>query len=134
MPIYAYRCAQCGHTQDVLQKINAAALTQCPACNQDTFEKQLTAAAFQLKGTGYYVTDFRQAGADPASTSAPAASSKPQVNEQSIPSPASKAQNGSGKHAEGGQGAPESAKPAASTANTVSNVASPSSASSPVGS
>ena len=59
MPIYAYRCAHCGHEKDVLQKLSDAPLTQCPACGQDTFSKQVTAAGFQLKGSGWYVTDFR---------------------------------------------------------------------------
>ncbi|MDR5764114.1 MULTISPECIES: FmdB family zinc ribbon protein [unclassified Caballeronia] len=59
MPIYAYRCADCGHEKDVLQKLSDAPLTQCPACGKDTFSKQVTAAGFQLKGSGWYVTDFR---------------------------------------------------------------------------
>ncbi|WP_244847855.1 FmdB family zinc ribbon protein [Caballeronia sp. SL2Y3] len=59
MPIYAYRCASCGHEKDVLQKLSDAPLTQCPACGQDAFSKQVTAAGFQLKGSGWYVTDFR---------------------------------------------------------------------------
>lgn len=59
MPIYAYRCSNCGHQQDVLQKISDAPLTVCPECGQATYAKQLSAPAFQLKGTGWYVTDFR---------------------------------------------------------------------------
>lgn len=59
MPIYAYRCASCGHAQDVLQKISDPLLTVCPACGAATYEKQVTAAGFQLKGSGWYVTDFR---------------------------------------------------------------------------
>jgi putative FmdB family regulatory protein len=59
MPIYAYRCASCGHAKDVLQKMSDPVLTDCPACGASTFEKQLTAAGFQLKGSGWYVTDFR---------------------------------------------------------------------------
>lgn len=62
MPIYAYKCASCGHAKDVLQKISDAPLTTCPACGQDSFQKQLTAAGFQLKGSGWYVTDFRGDG------------------------------------------------------------------------
>lgn len=62
MPIYAYRCEQCGHSQDVMQKLSDAPLTVCPACGADGFRKQLTAPAFQLKGTGWYVTDFRDNG------------------------------------------------------------------------
>ncbi|MFM0321836.1 FmdB family zinc ribbon protein [Caballeronia glebae] len=59
MPIYAYRCADCGHEKDVLQKLSDAPLTQCPACGKSAFSKQVTAAGFQLKGSGWYVTDFR---------------------------------------------------------------------------
>jgi putative FmdB family regulatory protein len=60
MPIYAYRCAACGHAKDVLQKLSDAPLTACPACGAPQFEKQVTAAGFQLKGSGWYVTDFRE--------------------------------------------------------------------------
>jgi len=59
MPIYAYKCSACGHAKDVLQKISDDPLTQCPACHADAFTKQLTAAGFQLKGSGWYVTDFK---------------------------------------------------------------------------
>lgn len=59
MPIYAYRCESCGFAKDVLQKMSDAPLTQCPECEKDTFRKQVTAAGFQLKGSGWYVTDFR---------------------------------------------------------------------------
>jgi len=59
MPIYAYRCASCGHAQDVLQKISDDVLTVCPACGAASYVKQVTAAGFQLKGSGWYVTDFR---------------------------------------------------------------------------
>ena len=77
MPIYAYRCASCGHAKDVLQKMSDPLLTVCPACGQATFKKQVTAAGFQLKGSGWYVTDFRGDGkggeaAKPAADGAPA--------------------------------------------------------------
>jgi putative FmdB family regulatory protein len=65
MPIYPYLCGSCGHHQDVLQKMSAAALTTCPECNAETFSKQLSAPAFQLKGSGWYVTDFRENGKKP---------------------------------------------------------------------
>jgi putative FmdB family regulatory protein len=94
MPIYAYKCGSCGHAKDVLQKISDAPLTDCPACGKPTFSKQLTAAGFQLKGSGWYATDFKggsggatspavtpasgesaapAAGAETAATAAPAA-------------------------------------------------------------
>lgn len=68
MPIYSYRCEDCGHAQDVLQKMSDPPLTVCPSCGHATFRKQVTAAGFQLKGSGWYVTDFRngQAGKAPA--------------------------------------------------------------------
>jgi len=59
MPIYAYRCSTCGHAKDVLQKMSDAVLTDCPACGASTYVKQVTAAGFQLKGSGWYVTDFK---------------------------------------------------------------------------
>jgi len=59
MPIYAYKCSACGHAKDVLQKFSDAPLSVCPECGQSTFTKQVTAAGFQLKGSGWYVTDFR---------------------------------------------------------------------------
>ena len=82
MPIYAYRCDHCGHAKDVLQKLSDPVLTTCPACGTASLRKQVTAAGFQLKGSGWYVTDFRggnQAakpdgdGAKPADTPAPPA-------------------------------------------------------------
>ncbi|MGC1176272.1 FmdB family zinc ribbon protein, partial [Polaromonas sp.] len=62
MPIYAYKCESCGHSKDVLQKMSDAPLTDCPQCGAPAFKKQLTAAGFQLKGSGWYVTDFRGGG------------------------------------------------------------------------
>ena len=59
MPIYAYRCSSCACQKDVMQKMSDAPLLTCPECGKDTFSKQLTAASFQLKGNGYYVTDFK---------------------------------------------------------------------------
>lgn len=76
MPIYAYRCETCGFTKDVLQKVSDAPLNDCPSCGKSTFKKQLTAAGFQLKGTGWYVTDFRNgSGGKSATATAPAADS-----------------------------------------------------------
>jgi len=59
MPIYAYKCESCGFAKDVLQKISDAPLSDCPSCSKPEFKKQVTAAGFQLKGSGWYVTDFR---------------------------------------------------------------------------
>jgi putative FmdB family regulatory protein len=74
MPIYAYRCEQCGHAKDVIQKFSDAPLTVCPSCGADAFRKQLTAPAFQLKGSGWYVTDFRDGGKKAAGARAEGAS------------------------------------------------------------
>ena len=76
MPIYAYKCESCGFAKDVLQKISDAPLQDCPQCNAPAFKKQLTAAGFQLKGSGWYVTDFK-GGSAPASGVAPATGDSP---------------------------------------------------------
>ncbi|MBI2772079.1 MAG: zinc ribbon domain-containing protein [Burkholderiales bacterium] len=77
MPIYAYKCGSCGHAKDVLQKMSDAPLTVCPACGAAAFTKQLTAAGFQLKGSGWYATDFRSSGAAPAPAAATTEATKP---------------------------------------------------------
>ncbi|WP_168792559.1 FmdB family zinc ribbon protein [Paraburkholderia aromaticivorans] len=103
MPIYAYRCESCDFGKDVLQKISDPQLTQCPECGKDTFRKQVTAAGFQLKGSGWYVTDFRGGN---SGASAPA---KPDAN------------GASGENAGANNGATQSdAAPASSTAATPS--------------
>ena len=80
MPIYAYKCGSCGHAKDVLQKISDAPLTVCPACGAEAFSKQVTAAGFQLKGSGWYVTDFRGGS---GGSSAPAAEAKSESTTES---------------------------------------------------
>ncbi len=82
MPIYAYRCDECGFSKDVLQKISDPVLTVCPSCSKSSFKKQVTAAGFQLKGTGWYVTDFR-GGSAPATGTAPNASAAPAASSES---------------------------------------------------
>jgi len=68
MPIYAYRCNECGFSQDILQKMSDPLPTVCPSCGKSEFKKQVTAAGFQLKGSGWYATDFKSPGtAAPAS-------------------------------------------------------------------
>ena len=68
MPIYEYRCEECGHQEDHLQKISERPLSKCPACGKKAYKKMLSAAGFQLKGSGWYATDFRNKGAAPAKT------------------------------------------------------------------
>lgn len=72
MPIYAYKCDACGHTLDALQKLSDAPLTNCPHCGKPALRKQVTAAGFQLKGSGWYVTDFKGGGAAGSSAAAAA--------------------------------------------------------------
>ncbi|ALK91210.1 MULTISPECIES: FmdB family zinc ribbon protein [unclassified Limnohabitans] len=100
MPIYAYKCDSCGHAKDVLQKMSDDPLTKCPSCGAPTFNKQLTAAGFQLKGNGWYATDFKGgssgtsapavagAGAGAASTSSDAGGSTPSAEPSASAAPA----------------------------------------------
>ncbi|RZI85860.1 MAG: zinc ribbon domain-containing protein [Rubrivivax sp.] len=95
MPIYAYRCSACGHAKDVLQKLSDAPLTTCPACSAESFSKQVTAAGFQLKGSGWYATDFKggataapAAAAASGAAAAPAAGDAPKSEASSASSPA----------------------------------------------
>ena len=66
MPIYEYRCSSCGFQKEYLRKLSDPALSVCPECGKQTFSKMLSAAGFQLKGSGWYATDFRNSGAKPA--------------------------------------------------------------------
>jgi putative FmdB family regulatory protein len=106
MPIYAYRCESCGHAKDVLQKVSDPVLTTCPACGAESFRKQLTAAGFQLKGSGWYVTDFRggSAGAAAATGSSTAAADASSASS----SAASGAAATSSSSSDGGSSAPAS--------------------------
>ena len=65
MPIYEYRCGACGHQEEHLQKVSDKPLGKCPACGKKTYKKQLTAAGFQLKGSGWYATDFKSTSKKP---------------------------------------------------------------------
>ena len=78
MPIYAYKCGSCGHAKDVLQKSSDPQLSVCPACGAEAFTKQVTAAGFQLKGSGWYVTDFRGGN---GGNSAPATEAKSEAKD-----------------------------------------------------
>lgn len=99
MPIYAYKCSACGHAADVLQRMSDAPLSVCPECGKETYAKQVTAAGFQLKGSGWYVTDFRDgskgggsagaAASPPASGAAAAAPSSPAASSSAAPAASS---------------------------------------------
>ena len=92
MPIYAYKCESCGFAKDVLQKISDTPLEQCPSCGLTSFRKQLTAAGFQLKGSGWYATDFKggSATAPAAKADTPPTQEAPKV-ESPAASPAATA-------------------------------------------
>ena len=84
MPIYGYRCSSCGHEADVLQKISDPLLTTCPACHAETFSKQLSAPGFQLKGSGWYATDFK-GGGSPTAPATPTATASPETKSEPPP-------------------------------------------------
>ncbi|HEY6897731.1 MAG TPA: FmdB family zinc ribbon protein [Rhodocyclaceae bacterium] len=71
MAIYAYRCSGCGFEKDVMQKMSDAPLTTCPECGQESFSKQLTAPGIQLKGSGWYATDFKGGSSAPKPNNPP---------------------------------------------------------------
>ncbi|MPS29817.1 FmdB family zinc ribbon protein [Pigmentiphaga sp.] len=114
MPIYAYKCSACGHQQDVLQKLSDAPLTDCPACGQAAFSKQLTAAGFQLKGSGWYVTDFRNnsGGKSAGSTASSSDSSTEGASAAASSPPAAQASSGSDSGAAASPAAPATSTPA----------------------
>ena len=105
MPIYAYKCGSCGHAKDVLQKISDAPLSVCPACGAEAFSKQVTAAGFQLKGSGWYVTDFRggsgggSAPATEAKSESPAAAGASDAPQKEAPAASSTSAGGSSSSA-----------------------------------
>jgi putative FmdB family regulatory protein len=121
MPIYAYKCGSCGHAKDVLQKISDPKLTVCPACGAATFDKQVTAAGFQLKGSGWYATDFKGSpapapgangeaaksggdGAKPATDGAAAPAADSAAKTAPAPAPAPAASKSDAPKATGGSG------------------------------
>ncbi len=117
MPIYAYKCESCGHAKDVLQKMSDAPLVDCPACGAPAFKKQLTAAGFQLKGSGWYVTDFRdgKGGAGVGEKAKEGEKPKESGSTEKAPAPAS-----SGSDAAASPTKTESASPASAPAAAVS--------------
>ncbi len=92
MPIYEYRCASCGYENEYLQKVSDPLRTDCPECGKSTFEKLVSAAGFQLKGNGWYVTDFKDKGKKPANG---ASSSDKDKSGSSSDKPAAESKSGS---------------------------------------
>ncbi len=81
MPIYEYRCLECGFQDEFLQKVSEPQLTVCPNCGKESFRKLVSAAGFQLKGSGWYATDFKNSGPKPGKSGSAA---KPETkNEES---------------------------------------------------
>ena len=117
MPIYAYRCSACGHAKDVLQRISDPLLTVCPACNAPAFEKQVTAAGFQLKGSGWYVTDFKGDGGKAAKGPSEPANGEAGKGDPGKGEPG-KTEPGKSEPAKASGDSAKSAEPAASTKNT----------------
>ena len=111
MPIYAYKCDSCGHAKDVLQKMSDDPLTKCPSCGGPTFNKQLTAAGFQLKGSGWYATDFKGGAASTAAPDVAGATAAGAAAGASTPSDA------------GGGASPSSEPSAPGTASSASSCA-----------
>jgi putative FmdB family regulatory protein len=86
MPIYEYRCSACGHQQEFLQKVSDAPMTVCTKCGKPAFEKMVTAAGFQLKGSGWYATDFKNSGAKaPAKPSEAGSSGEAKTSSEAKP-------------------------------------------------
>jgi len=118
MPIYEYRCSACGHELEALQKLRDAPLTECPSCGKAELRKQVSAAGFQLKGSGWYVTDFRNSGAKSS-------------GKDKAPAKDAAKDNGGGEAAGDGARSNDGAKPeATSTENSATTTSAPESKSS----
>ena len=110
MPLYEYRCGSCGHEVEMLRKVSDTAPVECPACHQPGLQKKVTAAGFQLKGTGWYVTDFKGGN---KRTEAPAKS--PEGSASAAPAAASAASSASDGGSAGANSAPAAAAPSSSS-------------------
>ena len=120
MPIYEYRCGKCGFQKEFLQRLNDAPLTKCPECGKRALSKMVTAAGFQLKGTGWYATDFKGSGAKPVAKSDKTDKAGKTDAKQDKPAAAEKPAASSGKEAS--KSAPAAAEaPAARAADASTN-------------
>ena len=124
MPIYEYRCSSCGFQKEFLQKMSDPLLTVCPSCSKETFSKMVTAAGFQLKGSGWYVTDFRNNG-EKASGKAGGVSAA--AGAEGGAEGSSEGKSAEGKSADAGAAKADSA-PAAAPASSSGSTSSPASA------
>ena len=128
MPIYEYRCAACGHKFEALQKFTEAPLSDCPVCGKSSLSKLVSVAGFQLKGSGWYATDFKHSGAKPAAKSdagkegesKPAEAKKSDAGKEgeSKPAEAKSSSQGDTKSATTGEAATAAPPPAAATVPT----------------
>jgi putative FmdB family regulatory protein len=126
MPIYAYKCESCGFAKDVLQKISDPHLSDCPQCGKASFQKQVTAAGFQLKGSGWYVTDFRGGDAAKAPAAGAVAGSESSPAPATSDSPATSASTSDSSVSAAASPAPVTAAAAASPVSAPSASPSPS--------
>ena len=115
MPIYEYRCASCGHELEALQKFSDAPLVECPACHQAELRKKVSAAGFHLKGSGWYVTDFRNSGAKPKAKEAKEANETKDAKDAAT---ATKAGNGGEARTDTKTGTSAPAEPASTSTTT----------------
>jgi putative FmdB family regulatory protein len=90
VPIYEYRCLECGFQDEFLQKVSEPQLTVCPTCGKESFRKLVSAAGFQLKGSGWYATDFKNSGTKPSKSGSGA---KPEANNEGSKESASEAKS-----------------------------------------
>ncbi len=97
MPIYDYQCSACGHSDEVMRKVSASSEAEpCPACGELAFSKQLSAPSFQLSGTGWYATDFKNSGSKPAASKE--TEDKPSAEESKPSDPGNSCAPGCGCH------------------------------------
>jgi putative FmdB family regulatory protein len=111
VPIYEYRCNECGFQDEFLQKLSDPLLTKCPSCGKESLKKLLSAAGFQLKGSGWYATDFKGSGAKPAAKSGEEAKGDTSASDK----PAGKGESAPAKTASEGAGSEKSAPKAESS-------------------
>ena len=119
MPIYEYRCSSCGYQKEYLKKVSDPLLSLCPECSQETFGKMVTAAGFQLKGAGWYATDFKNSGAKPAAKTAGQDGAEAKAESNTETTGEGKTE-GKSKIDRKTESKPAAAKPAATAASTAS--------------